>query len=188
MPHREAPAGAGHVRLHLHDGDDDRGPLYRHLPPAADAPAAHAARLYHDRLHLGVQPGPQHPAVLHFLPERGAPRLSRLRLLGALRGAVGGSRVHHLDHGRDLRGARGHARVLLRIYLPYDLEEPQIQNPEEKERGGQQKRDAEPELGEQRQHHLPCQITHGQDDLCDRGGVRGVLGAFLHGANVVGVG
>lgn len=186
VPDREAPAGAGHVRVHVHDGDDGLGPLHRHLSPAADAPAAVAARAHHDRVHVGVQPGPQLPAVLHLLPERGAARLGSLRLLGPLRGAVGAARVHHLDHGRHLPGAGARAGVVLRSHLPRDLEEPQIQEPME-ERGSQEGA-AEPDLGPQRQRHLPRQITHGEDDVRDRGGVRGVLGAFLHRADVVSVG
>ncbi len=63
---REASAGDGHVRVHLHDGYDDSRSLYRHLPPSQDPPAVHPAVPHHDRRHMDQQFAPQHPQYFIF--------------------------------------------------------------------------------------------------------------------------
>ncbi|KAG6921548.1 hypothetical protein G0U57_006762, partial [Chelydra serpentina] len=206
VPRGQAPAGLRHVRLGLPAGGHDGRPLRGRVPPAADPAPARPPPAGHGGGRLGAQPAAQHPAVLHLLPQRGGARLAGLRLLGALRAALGAPRLRHLDHRRHLRGARAGPGHLLRLHLRPPLAQHPRQDPPARGRGRRGAPQAEGggsgwaprrrlspgdsahPVCQQRQDHLPGQDPHRQDDLRDRLGVRRLLGALLHRPDVVRLG
>lgn len=195
VPRGEAPAGVRDVRVGVHAGRHDRGPLHRRVPPAQDAAAARAALAPHDRRRLGAELRAEHAAVLHLLRGRGGQRHQGPRLLGHLHPALGPPRLRDLDDERHLRGARGHPGHLLRLHLlPHLAQRPREDGAPRGQgccRGHRQRlpqRAPARALCQQREDHFPRQDPHREDDFRDRDGLHRLLDAFLRRPDVVRLG
>lgn len=159
-------------------------PVSSHLQPHGDVPEAQGA-LERPRVRRLVRLLRRKPAAdLHLLPGRG--RSGRVRMLCAVRHAVGTGGLRDLDDSGDIRAAPPRGDRVPGAHLPYLAR----QLPHEDPAGGGDDGDgpAADLQGQQLGGGVQGEGEDGEDDRGHRARLRHLLDAFLHRAAVVRLG
>lgn len=170
----QVPPGGRYVRIYLYARGHDSGSLPSRVQPHGHAAEEESALERAGVRGLGGVARGRPAADLHLLARAGGS--GSLRLLGAVRAAVGTSSLRYLDNVGHFRAAYPDCDGVPGVYLP--------------SRARQSEHEDAPRelLHQQRARALQGSHKDRQDDRCDRSGLCGLLGAFFHRAAVVSVG
>lgn len=116
MPLSQVLSGRGHVRVHVHDSGDDRGPVPGGVQPNGDFPEETSA-LEHPRVRrVGRIFYVKHPATIYFFP--GSDRTGCLRLLGRVHSAMGTQSLRDVDDAGHICAAHNNSHGVPGAHMP----------------------------------------------------------------------